>query len=314
MSKTEIMNTLTRKVSVAKLKIKKHTPEIMLVAGTVGVVTSAVMACKATLKVTDVLDEAKNNLDKIHTVAEDPDFAEEYTPEDAKKDTAIVYAKTGMELVKLYGPAVLLGAASIGCLIGSHKIMKKRNVALAAAYMTEHTGFKEYRDRLIERFGADLDRELKYDIKTKEIEETIVHEDGTESTVKTKVDVAHINKNSQYDRFFDDGCRGWEKNAEMNLYRVKQVENWANDVLQSRKYLFLNEVYEEFGIPKTIAGQTVGWVYDEEHPTGDNYVDFGIFDLHNPEKRAFVNGKERVILLQFNVDGPIDHLVFKDYV
>ena len=314
MTKNKIMTTLAGKVSVAKLKIRKHSPEIMLVAGTVGVVTSAVMACKATLKVNDVLDDAKGKLDKIHTVAEDPDFAEEYTPNDAKKDIAIVYAQTGLEFVKLYGPAVVLGAASIACLVGSHKIMKNRNVALAAAYMTEHTGFKEYRDRLIERFGEDLDRELKYNIKTKEIEETVVNEDGTESVVKSTVDVAHINEHSQYDRFFDDGCRGWEKNAEMNLYHVLQVQNWANDVLQSRKYLFLNEVYEEFGIPKTVAGQTVGWVYNEEDPIGDNCVDFGVYDTKNPEKRAFVNGKERVILLQFNVDGPIDHLVFKNYV
>lgn len=314
MSTNKLVKTLAGKASIAKLKLKKRTPEIMLVAGTVGVVTSAVMACKATLKVNDILDEAKYNLEKIHEVTENPDYADRYSEADAKKDTAIVYAKTGLELAKLYGPAVILGVASIGCLIGSHKIMVKRNVALAAAYMTEHTGFKEYRDRLIDRFGEDLDRELKYNIKTKQIEETVMNEDGTESVVTRTVEVAQINEHSQYDRFFDDGCIGWEKNAEMNLYRVLQVQNYFNDVLTTRHYVFLNEVYEEFGLPKTVAGQTVGWFYDKEHPVGDNYIDFGVYDPKNPDKRAFVNGRERTILLQFNVDGPIDHLVFKDYV
>lgn len=309
MSKTKFMTALAGHIGRASLQLKKHSPEIMLVAGTIGVVTSAVMACKATLKVNDILDETKANIDKIHEVAENPDYADEYTAEDAKKDTAIVYAHTGLKFAKIYGPAVVLGAVSLACLIGSHRILQKRNIALAAAYMTEHTGFKEYRDRLIERFGADLDRELKYNIKTKEIEETVVHEDGSESTVTKTVEVAEIKKYSQYARFFDDGCLGWQKNAEMNLYTVRQVQNWANDVLQTRKHLFLNEVYDAFGIPRTEAGQIVGWVYDEEHPVGDNCVDFGVYDPKNPEKRAFVNGRERVILLDFNVDGPIHNLI-----
>lgn len=310
MTKAKIITAVTGAVSKAKLQLNNHSPEIMLVAGTVGIVTAAVMACKATLKVNDILDEAKENVEKIHEVADDPKYAEQYTEEDKKKDIAIVYTRTGLNFAKIYGPAVILGVASLACIIGSNHILQKRNLALAAAYMTEHTGFKEYRERLIERFGADLDRELKYNIKTQQIEETVVHEDGTESTVTREVEVAQINKNSQYARFFDDGCLGWVKNAEMNLYTVLQVQNWANEKLQTDKYLFLNDVYDAFGIPKTQAGQEVGWIYDEEHPIGDNYVDFGVYDPKNPEKRAFVNGKERVIILDFNVDGPIKHLVF----
>lgn len=310
MTKAKIITAVTGAVSKAKLQLNNHSPEIMLVAGTVGIVTAAVMACKATLKVNDILDEAKENVEKIHEVADDPKYAEQYTEGDKKKDIAIVYTRTGLNFAKIYGPAVILGVASLACIIGSNHILQKRNLALAAAYMTEHTGFKEYRERLIERFGADLDRELKYNIKTQQIEETVIHEDGTESTVTREVEVAHINKNSQYARFFDDGCLGWVKNAEMNLYTVLQVQNWANEKLQTDKYLFLNDVYDAFGIPKTQAGQEVGWIYDEEHPIGDNYVDFGVYDPKNPEKRAFVNGKERVIILDFNVDGPIKHLVF----
>ena len=314
MTKASIIAAVKGTISKASFQLKNHSPEIMLVAGTVGVVASAVMACKATLKVNDILDEAKENLDKIHEVADDPKLSDRYSEEDKKKDIAIVYTRTGLNFAKVYGPAVVLGVASLVCIIGSNRILQKRNLALAAAYMTEHTGFKEYRERLIERFGADLDRELKYNIKTQEIEETVVNEDGTESTVTRTVEVAEINENSQYARFFDDGCLGWVKNAEMNLYTVLQVQNWANEKLQADGYLFLNDVYDAFGIHKTQAGQEVGWIYDKNHPVGDNYVDFGVYDPKNPEKRAFVNGRERVILLDFNVDGVIKHLVFKNRV
>ena len=305
MKNTELMNKMTRSFGKACLKFKKHSPEILVVAGVIGGVTSAVMACKATLKVNPILEEAKEKLDAIHEYSEHPEFKEKYTEQDKAKSVGIVYAKTGMELGKLYGPAIALGVASIGCVLASNNIIRKRNIALAAAYTTIENGFKEYRGRVVDRFGKELDRELLYNIKTKEIEETIIKEDGTEETVKKTVEVANPNEHSVYARFFDDGCKGWQKDAEMNLFTVRQVQNWANEILKAKGHLFLNDVYEMLGIPKTSAGQIVGWVYDEKHPVGDNYVDFGIYDLYNERKRAFVNGYERTILLDFNVDGDI---------
>lgn len=302
---TEIMNKMSRSFGRACLKFKKHSPEILVVTGVIGAVASAVMACKATTKLNPVLEEAKEKIDAIHEHVADPEVAENYTEKDTQKAIGIVYAQTGIELVKLYGPAVTLGAASIGCILASNNIIRKRNIALAAAYTTIDNGFKEYRGRVIERFGEELDKELKYNIKTKEIEEVVVKEDGTEETVTKTVQVADPNEYSEYARFFDDGCKGWEKNSEMNLYFLRQTQNWANEVLKSRGHLFLNDVYEMLGIPKTQAGQIVGWIYDDKHPIGDNYVDFGIYDLYNERKRAFVNGYERTILLDFNVDGDI---------
>ena len=75
----------------------------------------------------------------------------------------------------------------------------------------------------------------------------------------------------------------------------------------------MNEVYQALGIPETEAGQVVGWIYDPENPDhkGDNYVDFNIYDLHREKSRDFVNGYERSILLDFNVDGEILHRAFK---
>ena len=309
MNKTAIINKMTGIISVAGLKLKKHSPEIMLAAGIGGVVVSGVMACKATLKVNDVLDEKQDNIEKINEVLENPEkygkTPEDYTEEDAKKDLAVNSIQTGVKLAKLYAPAVILGTASIGCIVGSHRILTKRNVALAAAYATVDKSFKEYRGRVVERFGKELDRELKFNIKAKEIEETVVDEKGKEKKVTKTIDIIDPNTHSEYARFFDDGCKGWDKDAEWNLTFLKQQQNWFNDRLRLKKHVFLNEVYEALGIPKTAAGQIVGWVYDEENPVGDNFIDFGIFDAYNKKARDFVNGRERVILLDFNVDGNI---------
>lgn len=306
MKNFDIVNSLSRNFNKIGFQLKKHSPEILVVAGVVGTVASAVMACKATTKVNDILEETKTKVDQIHEVLADESIPEEkYSEEDSKKDLTIVYAQAGIKLVKLYAPAVALGVLSLTSILASHRILNKRNVALAAAYTTVDRSFKEYRGRVIERFGKELDRELKYNIKAKEIEETVVDSKGKEKTVKKTVQVIDPNMYSEYARFFDDGCTGWTKDADFNLMFLKRQQSYANDLLKSQGYLFLNDVYQMLGIPKTKAGQVVGWFYDEKKPVGDNFVDFGIYDLYNEKARDFVNGRERVILLDFNVDGNI---------
>lgn len=107
---------------------------------------------------------------------------------------------------------------------------------------------------------------------------------------------------SVYARFFDEACPGWTNNSEMNLMFLKLQEQFATEKLRAKGYLFLNDVYDLLGMPRTKAGQIVGWMYDEENPRGDNRVDFGIYDEHNSE---FVNGHKSNALLDFNVDGII---------
>ena len=304
------MNKLTRTLNRVGLKLKKHSPEILVVTGVAGTVASAVMACKATTKIDEVLAETKDNIDKTKDYVEKKGFSEKYTEEDYKKDLTIFYAKGGLELVKLYAPSVALGALSITAILSGHNVLRKRNVALAAAYATVEKGFKEYRGRVVERFGEELDRELKYNIKAKEVEETTVDEKtGEEKVTKKTVNVADPNNYSTYARFFDDGCTGWTKDPEYNLMFLKNQQRYANDLLKSRGHLFLNEVYDMLGIPRTKAGQVVGWIYDEEYPNGDNFVDFGIYDLYSEKARDFVNGYEKTILLDFNVDGDIMNLI-----
>lgn len=305
-----IVNTISRSVHKAGLKFKKHSPEIMVVAGVVGVVTSTVMACKATTKVNDILEETKKQVDDVHNVLESENVpAEECTNEDAKKDLAIIYTQTGVKLIKLYGPAVLVGALSITGILASHRILKKRNVALTAAYATIDRSFKEYRGRVVERFGKELDRELRYNIKAQEIEEVTVDKDGKETVEKKTINVVDPNMYSDYARIFDNGSTGWTKDPEYNLMFLKSQQNYANDKLKAQGYLFLNDVYDMLGIPRTKAGQIVGWVYDPDNTVGDNFVDFGIYDIYNEKACDFVNGRERSIVLDFNVDGNILDLI-----
>lgn len=320
-TKTEIMNSLTRTFSRAGLQLKKHSPEILVGVGIVTGVTSAVMACKATTKLSAILDESKENIDEIHaTVAkveagevvkyqcEDGTVAE-YKVEDSKKDLTIVYAQTGIKLVKLYGPSVVMGTVAITSILAGHNIMRKRNAGLAAAYAVLDKSFKDYRGRVVERFGKELDRELRYNIKSQEVEETVVDEKGKEKTVKKTVQVVDPNEISEYAKIYHEGNIGWDKDPEYNRMFLQRQQSYANNVLQSRGHLFLNEVYDMLGFPRTKAGNVVGWIYEPENPDRDSFVDFGIFDIHDQAKINFVNGEERSILLDFNVDGPILDLI-----
>ena len=307
MNMNNIVNSATKTFHRVGFQIKKHSPEILLVTGITGVVTSAVMACKATTKVDAIIEESKKSIDMIHEGMEAGNICDvEYTEEDGKKDLAIVYIQTGVKFAKLYGPSVLLGLTSIGCILASNNIIHKRNVALSAAYTAIDRSFKGYRSRVIERFGENMDRELRYNIKTQEVKETVMDEEtGKKKTVKSTVSVVDPNTYSDYARFFDEYCAGWTKDAEYNLMFLRQQQNYANELLKARGHLFLNEVYDMLGIDRTKAGNIVGWVYDEKHPVGDNFVDFGIYVLDNEKARDFVNGRERSILLDFNVDGDI---------
>ena len=294
---------LTRAIGKAGLTLKKHSPEILAAVGTFGVVASAVMACKATTKISEILDDTNDQLNTIREAANTSELADQYSAEDAKKDTTIVYVQTGVKFVKLYGPAVAVGVASLGCLLGSNHILRKRNIALAAAYTAVDKSFKAYRGRVVERFGEEMDRELRYNIKAKEVQEIITDENGNETTVTSTIEVPEINHdNSEYARCFDETCIGWTRDPEYNMMFVTQIQNWANDRLQSKGYLYLNEVYEMLGFQRTKAGQVVGWLYNGD---GDNYVDFGIFNIKDKQKRRFVNGYEKSIWLDFNVDGNI---------
>ena len=305
MKKETMMNKIRRNFNKAKMSVICHSPEILIVAGIAGVVTSTVMACRATTKAGAILEELKESLDDIHKVESRDQTKEEYSLEDGRKDRVIVYTKMAVKLAKLYAPSMILGTLSITSILTSHNILRKRNAALAAAYATVDKGFREYRKRVAERFGEDVDRELRYNIKAKEIEETIIDEDGNEKTVKNTVEVASLSDCSPYARYFDEHSPYWEEDSEYNLLFLRSEQSYVNDLLKIKGFLTLNEVYERLGIPTTKAGMVVGWIYNEDNPDGDNYVDFGLYETNRETVKDFNNGYTNVILLDFNVDGNI---------
>lgn len=305
MTKVELVNKVTRTFGRVGLKIRKHSPEILVVTGIASGVAATVMACKATTKLESVMAKHKEEVEKIHGYVEENGYSEKYTEEDSKKDLAIVYTQTGIKLAKMYAPAVTLGVLSVTCVLSGNNILRKRNAALAVAYTAVDKSFKEYRGRVVERFGEELDKELRYNIRTREVETVVVDENGETKVEKETVIDADMPQYSVFARVFDDGNVGWTKDPEYNRMYIHRVQDAMNKKLQERGHLFLNEVYDEFGFDRTQMGQRYGWIYDKNHPTGDNYVDFGVFDLHDKEKVAFINGKERTIILDFNVDGDI---------
>lgn len=275
------------------LTVQKHSPVLLFGVGVVGVVTGVVLASRATLKLEEVLEKTQGDLEVAKTIE-----SLDYSDSDRQKDLVLLYIKAGVDIAKLYAPAIAVLGVSIAALTGSHVILTRRNTALVAAYAALDKGFKEYRKRVIDKVGEDKERELHYGVEAREVSE--VAPDGTVS--KRNVRTYDPNGYSQYARVFDQNNANFEKTPEYNLVFLRAQQNYANERLRARGHLFLNEVYESLGMDQSRAGAVVGWILSKDKDA-DNFVDFGIFDAKKPGARDFVNGREGAIFLDFNVDG-----------
>lgn len=301
MSKLSTIKQLFKsKTARSILTLKKNSPEIMMVAGVIGVVVSTVKACQATLKVYDVIEEHEETMKTIEETVEKVG-EEKYPAQDVARDKAITYGKTAFGMIKIYTPSALILVGSLACFIGSHKILKKRNLGLIAAYKTLDEGFKKYRARVVDKYGSEEDWMLKTGVKRET--EKIENEDGTVTEVVKET--FNPNEVSMYAKFFDESSKYWEKDSNHNYNFVKCQQSFANDLLRAQGHLFLNEVYDMLGIKRTKEGAVVGWVMDD---ACENFVDFGLYE-DKEAVRLFVNGYERSILLDFNVDGVIYDMI-----
>ena len=274
-----------RTMSRGLLVTRKYSPEILTSVGVVGVVAAAVFAAKATLSLEPIVDQVKHNLDGVD--------------ENDKKAKARVMMKGAVDISKLYGPSVTLGLVSITCIVSAHGIMRRRNVALVAALNVVEKSYAKYRQAVIDEFGEEKDQEFRMGFK-----DTVVKdEDGKDKTV-TVVDEAGAG--SPYARLFSElSSRHWQKGGGYNRMFVNNIQMYANDRLRARGYVFLNDVFDDLGMERTKAGQTVGWVWEKDNPLGDNVIDFGVYDFSSPNKRDFISGYEDSVMLDFNVDGDV---------
>ncbi|MEG1516612.1 MAG: DUF6353 family protein [Clostridia bacterium] len=295
--KIDFVSTMNR----VTLFLRRHSPEILVFGGVAGTVVGGVMACKATTKLPDVRKTAKKRMDLVHK--ENDKLESEGA---RRRNTAKVYFQTGFDYAKLYAPSCIIGGLSITGILAGNNILRKRNVALAAAYATLDTSFKRYRDRVADRYGEEAERQIRYDMHTQQIEETVTDENGKKKKVKKTVEVTGAL--SDYGRYFEHGATlAWEPSHEYNMSFLTLQQRLANAQLRSHGYLFLNEVYEMLGYEKTKAGQIVGWVYDPENAERlktDNFVDFRILEIHRSDEND-PDGFVETILLDFNVDGAV---------
>lgn len=271
---------------------KKNSSTILMIGGIILNGVGMYEVAKATKKALPIIDEGKEKIAECKEIAK---IEPEYTEEICKADITKAKIQTGVKVAKTYLPAAVIVGTSLACIIGSHKILSARCAAIGAAYTALDTCFKDYRQNVIDKYGEEVDKELKYNLKVKKAKDGTVTYEATEKTYKK------YNDASAYARFFDESNPYWDDSSEYNLMFLKKVEQEANDKLQANKILFLNDVYEALGFPKTKAGQVMGWTCTDTPSESDNYVDFGIYDINNPAKRDFVNGAEKCILLDFNV-------------
>lgn len=299
---------LSRTVAGAGLKASANAPSLLFGAGIVGFIGTTVLASRATLKLEESLARTQHDLNLADEVYETVQADEsrsnaEYSAEDRQSDRYTIIAKGALDIAKLYAPPVILGVASIYCLTKSKNLLMERNEALAAAYMAVDQAFRQYRGRVVGKYGEDVDRELRYGSEQREVWD----EDKGKMVEKT---VVPPGTPSQYARFFDELADSWERNPEYNIAFLRCQQNYWNDKLHAKGHVFLNEVYDALGLDQTSAGQSVGWL--REGPNSDGFIDFGIWDANNPKAIDFVNGREGAILLDFNVDGPILNMLKGD--
>jgi hypothetical protein len=280
---------ITRGVGRKVLVAKKNSPHIFFVGGVVGVVGSAFLACRATLKLEEKIDEIKDDLNAVKELNRRNNSGVDEKSE-AYKYTAYVSVKSAVVFGKLYGPSVALGAVSIAALTGSHIQLTRRNAALSATLAVVTKAYEEYRVKIQNEIGKARELDIYRGITEKEIDV-----DGK----KKKIKVIDPNGHSPYARFFDESSVNWQKDSEINRIFLECQQNYMNHLLRARGHVFLNEVYDALGLERSQAGQVVGWIIDGD---GDGFVDFGLYEADNSR---FINNIERSVLLDFNVDGQV---------
>ena len=278
------LGIVTRLAGRAGLVLSKHAPTILTAAGTAGFIGTTILASKATLKVEETISEETALLVKVHEAHE----AGKLEDKDALHDKVVLYTRMTTKLAKLYAPALILGAASIVSLATGHGIMLKRNASLAAAYAAVDQAFKTYKKKVESKFGKDA----VIDALVSTAEEDLTKNELTMEAI------AAVDGVSPYGVIFDETNNNWSADEDLSMLHLKCQQQYANDILQTRGHIFLNEVYKMLGFPHTPAGAVTGWVKGN----GDDFVDFNIFEgtFEGEDEKGRTVTKWA---LDFNVDG-----------
>lgn len=279
-----IPDEVARKVAAGVMKAKANSPRLFFVAGVAGVISGTVLACRATTKLDDTLSEVKEEI--AETKREHA--ADEIDEKTYSRGLTNSYLRGSVEVAKLYGPSVLVSAAGLGLLTGSHITLSRRNAAITAAYAAAQEGWDQYRDRVREEVGEEKEFTLYYKAEWKDVE-------GSEGMMQE----LEVGSFGPYTRWYDPTNVNWRNDHEMNRIFLKSNEDFFNQQLQRQGFVFLNDIYDALGIPRSSVGQLVGWVIGGN---GDDYIDFGGFEPKD-KTNSPITGEPPSILLDFNPDG-----------
>lgn len=292
----KVPTSIARTVGKTVLKAKTNSPTIFFGLGIAGVVGGTVLACRSTMNLAEVLDETHERLESAKAVQKKNAGASTALVKQSNRDVAKAYADGVIRVGRLYAPAVIVTSAGLACLTGSHVILTRRNAAIGAAYAAVSKSYDEYRGRVREEIGEEQELALYRKVEWADVE-------GSDGMIQEPAS-AKGSWGNPYGRFFDETNPNWRNNRDMNMFFLECQERYYNHVLQQRGHVFLNEVYQNIGIPHSPEGQVVGWFLDpntDDYDSGDNYIDFGVYEAVNAEK----DNSDPCIVLDFNVDGYI---------
>lgn len=233
----------TRFFRNAQITLTKHSPEILTGIGIAGMITTTILAVKATPKALKKLEEVKK-----------AECKDELTAVETVKATW-----------KCYIPSVVTGTASIACLIGASSVHVRRNTALATAYKLSETALTEYRDKVVETIGEKKEHLIRDEVNKERVEnnpvrknEVIITERGNTLCLDT------ISK-----RYFKS-----------DMEKIKRAVNELNRRMILDMYVSVNEFYDELGLDHTSIGDDLGWNID--HGLIDIYFGSAIADDGTP--------------------------------
>lgn len=217
--------TLSKVARDMRMSLSKRSPEILMGIGIAGMITTTVLAVKATPKAILLIEDKKDELE-----------VETLTPIETVKTTW-----------KCYIPAAISGTMSIACLIGSNSVNARRNAALATAYKLSETAFAEYRDGVIETIGEKKEKTVRDKVSEKQIKENPVN----------KTDIIVTGKGQTL--FFDPLSHRYFYSS---IEKIRRAENILNKEINTDPFdagRTVNDFYTEIGIPTTATGDALGW-------------------------------------------------------
>ena len=289
------------KYSKVKFKAKKNSPEILIILGIGGVICATVMACKASMKLPEIMDDLEEELEEIDDREKTDEKVDDETfNKEIKHDTFMAYFHAGVKVVKIFALPVGIGSLSIASILASYGIIRTRYIGMAAYATAINNDLNNYRGGVIERFGEEVDKQLRTNTHTEEIEETVTNDKGKEKTVKKEINVADPNVSSPYMKYFTRLNPDWIDDPEQMAFFFKARQSYLNDKLRVKHHLTLNEAYVAFNFKETKAGMVCGWL--DNSVNGDRVVQLDIKEVCLPTE----DGRyEMAYAIDFNVDGSI---------